>query len=67
MITVMLNQQPLKLENRLTLKTLLDQHGYFEDFLAVAINKKFIPRHQYLSTWLREGDFIEIVAPMSGG
>lgn len=34
---------------------------------AVALNAEFIPRGQYSSTALREGDDLELLVPMQGG
>ena len=35
--------------------------------IAVAINQEFIPRSSYESYEIKDGDDIEIVAPMQGG
>jgi len=35
--------------------------------LAVAINYQVVPKSEYLTTNLREGDSIEIIRPTSGG
>ncbi len=34
---------------------------------AVAINSRFVPPAHYTSTYLKQGDIITLVAPMSGG
>ncbi len=34
---------------------------------AVALNAQFIPRGQYSSTTLQEGDDLELLVPMQGG
>ena len=37
------------------------------DFLAVAVNKKFVAKNKYLEYILSEGDHVEIVTPHPGG
>lgn len=34
---------------------------------AVALNLQFVPRAQYALTPLRDGDRVEIIAPITGG
>jgi sulfur carrier protein len=34
---------------------------------AVAVNTRFVPRAQYTQQPLREGDRVEIIAPVTGG
>lgn len=34
---------------------------------AVAVNLQFVPRAQYALTPLRDGDRVEIIAPVTGG
>lgn len=34
---------------------------------AVAINMQFVPKANYASTMLQDGDVIELLAPMQGG
>ncbi len=41
--------------------------GYDETSVAVAVNETFIPRNMYKKTVIKEGDSLEIVAPMQGG
>ena len=35
--------------------------------VAVAVNQVFVPRSRHVDTTLKEGDQVEIVAPMQGG
>lgn len=35
--------------------------------IAVAVNLQFVPRTQYASTALHEGDRVEIITPVTGG
>ncbi len=49
------------------LADLLDELGFVKDGVAVALNKDFVPRRQLAETVVREGDQVEVLAPMSGG
>ena len=56
----------------LTVKTadlaaLLDELGYGAALVATAVNRDFVPRDERADTVLRDGDRIEIIAPMKGG
>lgn len=45
----------------------IDHWGYGDKKIAAAINGDFIPRDQYASTTLNQGDNIDIVRPVGGG
>ena len=49
-----------------TLAALLQERG-FSSRVATAVNEAFVPTAQRESHRLREGDRVEIVAPMQGG
>lgn len=36
-------------------------------YAAVALNGEFVPRSRYRETILKDGDSVEILAPMQGG
>jgi thiamine biosynthesis protein ThiS len=67
MITVLLNDQVIRLESMMNLSELLmnyvDQTGGF----AVALNCRFIPRIDYARTLLKDSDQVELIRPMQGG
>ncbi len=50
-----------------SLSEALARLGLAEATVATALNGEFVPRGQRAGTRLREGDRIEIVAPMKGG
>ncbi len=50
----------------LNIKELLDELGYKEGF-AVALNETFVIKSSYDTTLLRDGDRVDIVAPVQGG
>ena len=37
------------------------------EYVAVAINCKFVPKHEYKNIILKDNDDIEILSPMQGG
>jgi sulfur carrier protein len=50
-----------------TIPALLDELGYEDAFLAVAVNQQVVPRRRWSERDLNEGDAIEIVTPRQGG
>jgi sulfur carrier protein len=50
-----------------TLAALCQELGYQSQSVATAINGDFVPRDKRQHTSIREGDTVEIVAPMQGG
>jgi sulfur carrier protein len=58
-------EKPLKAE--IPVMSLLEQEGYAEKIVAVALNGAFVPRSKHAKTTVKNGDKIEIVAPMQGG
>lgn len=64
---IMLNGEPQSLENKNTIEKLLKSRGYNGKLVAVALNGEFLPKRNYATTNINEGDKIEIVAPMQGG
>lgn len=67
MITIRLNEMTCTFEKGHSLEEILIREGYTNPCVAVAVNKQFIPRAQHVSTFLKEGDSVEIVTPMQGG
>ncbi len=67
MIKIKVNDQAIEVSSACSLQDALLEYGYKKKSNAVAINKNFIPQHQYSSVILQLGDEINIVAPMQGG
>jgi len=63
---VFLNKQTVTLTSSITLAELLDQ-GTFKPPYAVAINADFIPKNSYSSTFVKDGDRVEVISPVTGG
>jgi sulfur carrier protein len=66
-IAVFFNGQREPLSQRVSLRDFLKNKGYENSFYAVAINCEFVPRSEYVMREIKDGDKIEIVAPMQGG
>lgn len=49
------------------LSAVLDVLGYGEAIVATALNGEFVPAEARSETRVREGDRLEILAPMQGG
>lgn len=58
------NEQDLEVSTILELLINLNKKP---EFLAVAVNKKFVPKNKYPEFKLTEGDRVEIVTPHPGG
>lgn len=50
-----------------SLSCLLDERGLTGRNYAVAVNHQFIPKANYHTVDLKDGDHIELVMPMQGG
>ena len=50
-----------------SLKKIIEEMGFAGKNFAVAVNENFVPRANYESVELNNGDQLDIVAPMQGG
>ncbi|WP_158746350.1 sulfur carrier protein ThiS [Acidisphaera sp. L21] len=50
-----------------TLATALDELGYTCAVIATALNGRFVPARRRAEVILRDGDQLELLAPMQGG
>ncbi len=66
MIQIIFNGEPKQIEPQ-TLSNFLLQLDTEHSSCAIAINESFIPKSDYESTQLIEGDQLEILVPMQGG
>jgi sulfur carrier protein len=67
MITIRLNETMCTLEVGHSLHDILLREGHTNPCFAIAVNKQFVPRAEYATTFLKEGDCVEIISPMQGG
>jgi len=64
---ITVNGESKEIEESVTVATLMEQLGYTGNIGAVAVNMSFIPSDKYQETVLKEGDEVEILAPVCGG
>ena len=67
MIMITVNDASQEVSADTKVSELLQQLGYQNQAIAIAINETFVPRSQYDDTALHAQDKVEIVAPMQGG
>lgn len=66
MIAISVNGERQSIEQGATLADLLrSRDGNVR--VAVAVNNEFVPRDRHAEYVLKDGDLVEIVAPMRGG
>lgn len=66
-MNVWLNDDQQQLLEPISLLQMLDGSSYQAGIFAVALNGDFIPKSRYADVQLKDGDRIELVAPMQGG
>ena len=66
-MNVIINGQPKNFEAPLNLYDILEQEELIGMMIAVARNGDVIPKSEYENTEIKDGDALEIVAPMQGG
>lgn len=64
---IIVNGQSRSFETSADLSSLLEQLGYSGDTFAVALNGDFVARTDYAETEIKEGDVLDVVAPVVGG
>jgi len=67
MITIRFNDQLVMLDSPLNLSEFLMMHSRQKGCYAVALNRQFIAKSNYITQLLQEGDHIELITPMQGG
>lgn len=66
-IELSVNNEIKTLTDKALLSDALQQWGYGDSKIAVAINGEFVPRSTYPERELTNGDQIDIVKPVGGG
>ncbi len=64
---VRINGQFRQLNGPTSIETLLEELGYRNHFVAVALNQQCIPKQQFQDKLVTDQDEVEILAPMAGG
>jgi len=67
MIKVSVNGELKELENDLNVSEMIEALEYKVKGFAVAVNTTFVPIAKYSETIIKEGDTIDILAPVQGG
>jgi sulfur carrier protein len=67
MIKISVNNEVLAIAPQIYLSEALNQWGYADTKIAVAINGEFVPRSTYTERQLHTGDKVDIVKPVGGG
>lgn len=67
MITLSLNNEKVSLAPDTPLSLALEQWGFGESKVAVAINGEFVPRSRYAEQRLLDNDEVDVVKPVGGG
>jgi sulfur carrier protein len=67
MIKVSINGEVQEISENLNVSELITQLGYTNKGFAVAINTTFVAIDSYSKTVLKEGDTVDILAPIQGG
>ena len=65
-MNITLNQQALELSQGASVADALAQFNAKPPF-AVAVNTAFVPKGEYASLLLNEGDKMEVISPVTGG
>jgi sulfur carrier protein len=63
---IIVNSEPREIRGR-TLADLLQELGLADAVVATAVNGSFAPAGERASRVLRDGDRVEVLAPMQGG
>ena len=67
MIKVSVNGEIKELEHNLNVSEMIEVLEYKVKGFAVAVNTTFVPIAKYNETIIKEGDTIDILAPVQGG
>lgn len=66
-IRVTINGRDLELREPISLARYIEERGLAGRRLAVAHNGDVVPRNDYATTIINDGDTLEIVRPVGGG
>ena len=66
-MTLTVNGKRVVLTTETTITAYLEANRYRENRIVVELNEEILPKDQYSTTYLKEGDCMEIVMFMGGG
>ncbi|RUM74125.1 MAG: thiamine biosynthesis protein ThiS [Sulfurovum sp.] len=64
---VSINGEPKTLPDGCSVKEMLQLLRFDDEWLGVAVNMEFVSKEKFEETILKEGDMVDVLAPMSGG
>ncbi len=67
MIALRVNGEAVELADGATVAELVESHASQSTGVAIAVNEEVVPRSEWTSTSLAEGDRVEILAAAQGG
>lgn len=66
-INIQFNDNEVLVKKNNSLSEILELNGYVNGCYSIALNYHFVPRIYYSTTFLSEGDVVDIITPMQGG
>ena len=66
-VSITVNDERYKFDNKMTIDVLLESFDMDRSKIAVELNLKIVPKSEYTSTALNDGDQLEIVHFVGGG
>jgi len=66
-ISIKINGNEFEFENQLTVAQLLDERNVTGTMFVVEKNLVIVPKEEYLSTFVKDSDVVEIVGFFGGG
>ncbi len=67
MIQIKVNGESVEIESTMSVQQLLNTVDVPPNYLAVEVNADVVPREDYASTMVNEGDDVEVVTLVGGG
>ncbi len=64
---IILNGEPCECNDGMTLSAFLQAKELDLRYIAISLNRAFVPRAEYEAHTLRDGDDLEILTPRQGG
>ncbi|MCH2038897.1 MAG: sulfur carrier protein ThiS [Rickettsiales bacterium] len=66
-VSITVNEERYTFDNKMTIDVLLESFDMDRSKIAVELNLKIVPKSEYTSTALNDGDQLEIVHFVGGG
>ncbi|OUW86481.1 MAG: thiamine biosynthesis protein ThiS [Saprospirales bacterium TMED214] len=67
MISITVNGRLVELDESMTVEHMLDRVDVPPNYLAVEVNAEVVPREEYTTHAIRDGDQVELVTLVGGG